>query len=218
MTGKIWATAFVLSTAALISGAWAQDDDTAPSSVDTVQSSDLSVGTPVGGGADGIGETYIAETHGDWEIRCVRAAEGEPEPCQMYQLLTDSQGSPVAEFNIFDLPDNGEVVAGATIVTPLDTLLTGGLRIQIGTREPLAYPFRFCQSVGCFVRIGLTEANLADYRAGASATVTIVPLQAPDQQVQLETSLSGFTAGFEALAVRAATAEALLQELQAEGQ
>lgn len=208
MTGKFWVLA--ASVAILAGAAWAQDSD-APSNVDTVESSDLAVGTPIDGGNDGVGVTYIAETHGDWEIRCIRAPEGEPEPCQMYQLLTDSQGSPVAEFNIFDIPDNDPVVAGATIVTPLDTLLIGQMRIQIGTRDPLVYPFRFCQAVGCFVRIGLTEENLADYRAGASATVTIVPLQAPDQTVDLETSLSGFTAGFDALSERAAAAQALLE-------
>ena len=217
MTGKTWLLALALGTVALAGAGHAQDEGTAPTAVDTVDSSDLSVGTPEGQPAeDGVGVTYVAETHGDWEIRCVRAPEGEPEPCQMYQLLTDGSGSPVAEFNIFDLPDNGQVVAGATIVTPLDTLLTGQLRIRIGTREPLVYPFRFCQSVGCFVRVGLTEENLADYRAGATATLTIVPLQAPDQTVDLETSLSGFTAGFEALTERAAEAQALFEASQQE--
>ena len=177
----------------------------------TDNNSDLSVGTPA---APEIGQTYTAETHGDWEIRCLRVPEGEAEPCQMYQLLTDGQGAAVAEFNLFDLPDEGQVVAGATIVTPLDTLLTGQLRIQIGTREPLVYPFRFCQAVGCFVRVGLTEANLDDYRAGASATITIVPLQAPDQTVNLEASLSGFTAAFEDLEVRSAAARALVEAAQ----
>ncbi len=211
MTGRTWFLAAALGAALIAGAAWAQDDTTgAPTAVDTTDGSDLSVGTPVegAGGEAGIGQSYIADTFGDWEIRCLRVAEGEPEPCQMYQLLTDSQGSPVAEFNIFDLPDSDPVVAGATIVTPLDTLLTGQLRIQIGTREPLLYPFRFCQPVGCFVRVGLTEANLDDYRAGATATITIVPLQAPDQTVDLEASLSGFTAAFDDLSERSAAAQA----------
>lgn len=213
MTGKTLFLALATSAALLAGTATAQDTDS-ETQADTTNS-DLAVGTPDNGAAsDGVGETYIAETHGDWEIRCIRAPEGRPEPCQMYQLLTDEAGSPVAEFNIFDIPDEDPVVAGATIVTPLDTLLTGQLRIRIGTREPLVYPFRFCQEIGCFVRIGLTEENLADYRAGASATVSIVPLQAPDQNVSLEASLSGFTAGFEALTERAALAQSLIEAAQ----
>jgi len=157
-----------------------------------------------------IGETYIAETHGDWEIRCIRAEEGQPEPCQMYQLLVDQGGSPVAELNVFDLPDEGQIVAGATVVTPLDTLLTPGMRMRVDAGPWAEYPFAFCQQVGSFVRPGLTAAALDPFRNGGVATVAIVPLPAPDQVVQIEASLIGFTAGFGALSERATIAQGLL--------
>lgn len=163
-----------------------------------------------------VGETYIAETHGDWEIRCIRAEEGLPEPCQLYQLLRDSAGGPVAEFNIFDLPDDGALVAGATIVTPLDTLLTAGLGLRVDQGPWSEYPFSFCQPIGCFAQIGLTEENLGAMRRGSVANVAMVPLPAPDQIVQLEASLRGFTAGFAALMVRHEAALALLEQLEAE--
>lgn len=163
-----------------------------------------------------IGETYVAETHGAWEIRCMRAEEGQPEPCQLYQLLRDSAGGAVAEFNIFDLPDDGALVAGATIVTPLDTLLTAGLGLRVDQGPWSEYPFSFCQPIGCFAQIGLTEENLAAMRRGSVANVALVPLPAPDQIVQLEASLSGFTAGFAALMVRHEAALALLEQLEAE--
>ena len=161
-----------------------------------------------------VGETYVAETHGDWEIRCVRAEEGQPEPCQMYQLLRDQNGGPVAEFNIFDLPDEGQVVAGATIVTPLDTLLQPGIRLRVDDGPWSEYPFAFCQPVGCFARLGLTETNVADLRAGGDATVALVPLPAPDQLVQLSASLTGFTAAFATLEERNTAAIELFQQLQ----
>jgi len=164
---------------------------------------DLPVGRPV----EDIGTTYIAETHGDWEIRCVRAPEGQIEPCQMYQLLADSSGNPVAEMNVFDLPDEGQIAAGATIVTPLDTLLQPGLRVRIDENNWVEYPFAFCQQVGCFVRLGLRQEDLEDYRSGSTLDVALVPLQAPDQVVQVRASLSGFTAGFTALANRMGTNE-----------
>ncbi|MEM9320643.1 MAG: invasion associated locus B family protein [Pseudomonadota bacterium] len=194
MTGSLRATAALIAIL-LASGVPAQD---APSAVDTVNPDDLSLGTPEGQEA-GVGETYIAEVHGDWEVRCIRAEEGQPEPCQLYQLLRDAGDSPVAEVNIFDVDDNGEVVAGATIVTPLDTLLTPQMRLQVDDGQALRYPFSFCQQIGCFVRIGLSEADLAAYRAGSEVTVTIVPLQAPNQTVDLTLSLVGFTAGFQDL-------------------
>lgn len=161
-----------------------------------------------------VGETYVAETHGDWEIRCIAAEEGEPEPCQLYQLLVDEAGGPVAEFNIFDLPDEGQIVAGATIVTPLDTLLPPGIRLRVDDGNWSEYPFAFCQPVGCFSRLGLTQGNVDAMRAGADAFVAIVPLPAPDQVVQLEASLSGFTAGFAALEERNAVAIELFQQRQ----
>ena len=163
----------------------------------------------------GVGETYVAETHGDWELRCIRAEEGQPEPCQLYQLLRDDNGGAVAEFNVFDLPDEGQVVAGATIVTPLDTLLTPGLRLRVDDGNWAEFPFAFCQPIGCFARLGLTEDNVAALRAGGDAFVALVPLPAPDQVVQLEASLRGFTAGFAALEERNTAAIALFEQLRA---
>ena len=49
------------------------------------------------------------------------------------------------------------------------------------------------------MRLGLTAGDIQSFRAGSEAIVGIVPLQAPDQLVPLSLSLSGFTAGFEAL-------------------
>ncbi len=167
---------------------------------------ELPLGEPVTE-EEGIGTTYVAETHGDWEIRCITVPEGQLEPCQLYQLLLDENDNAVAEFNIFDVPDDGEVVAGATIVTPIDTLLIPQLRLSIDGGEARRFPFAFCQQIGCFVRLGLTSGDLDTFRRGATATVSIVPLPAPDQVVDLRVSLTGFTAGFAALSERMAALE-----------
>ena len=47
--------------------------------------------------------------------------------------------------------------------------------------------------------MGFTAAEMDALRKGNKAVVTIVPAAAPDQQVVLEASLKGFTAGFEAV-------------------
>jgi len=167
----------------------------------------LSTGTPE------IGATYVREEFTDWELRCVSAPEGQPDPCQLYQLLLDIDGNAVAEFNLFDVPDEGDLVAGATIVTPLDTLLTGQLRMAVDNSQPRVYPFSFCQAIGCFVRLGLTTEDIHAFEAGNVATVAIVPLPAPDQVVTLGLSLAGFTAAFAALEAYNAEARAQIEAL-----
>jgi len=147
---------------------------------------------------EGVGTTYVAGAYGDWEMRCVRAAEGD-DPCQLYQLLSDAQGNAVAEISIFGLPAGQQAAAGATVITPLETLLTAQLTLAVDTGAAKRYPYTFCAATGCFARIGFTNADVAAFKAGAAATMTIVPAAAPDEKVALKVSLVGFTAGYEAV-------------------
>jgi invasion protein IalB len=148
---------------------------------------------------DGPGSVYIAGKHGDWEQRCVKAQDGS-DPCQLYQLLKDPSGNPVAEISLFGLPktDNGPA-AGATIIAPLETLLTENLVLQVDEGKAKVYPFTFCTREGCVARLGLTGAEIDAFKKGNKAKITIVPVVAPDQKVLLEVSLSGFTAGYDAV-------------------
>lgn len=183
------AAAFVLACAgnALAQDQPAEDTPSAPADL-------LSMGEEVLGGE---GEPYLAETFGDWEMRCIRV-EG-PDPCQLYQLLTDADGNSVAEISIFDLVDAGEAVAAATIVTPLETLLTQQITLRVDGGTPRRYPFTFCSVIGCVARIGMTAAEVESFRRGSMAQVSIVPVVAPNQTVTLDVSLIGFTAGFAAV-------------------
>ena len=70
---------------------------------------------------------------------------------------------------------------------------------RIDGGQPKVYPFSFCSNIGCFSRIGVTDEELGLFRAGSSAQITIVPAAAPDETVDLSLSLSGFTAGYNAL-------------------
>lgn len=144
-----------------------------------------------------VGQTYVRETEQDWEIQCVRVEEGNEEPCQMYQLMQDDEGNPVAEVSIFRLPSGGQAVAGATVIVPLETSLQAQLRISVDGAQGKRYPYSFCNPVGCFARIGLTESDVNSFKRGAKATVTIIPFLAPDQKVELDMSLKGFTASYD---------------------
>ena len=98
---------------------------------------------------------------------------------------------------MFPLPEGGQAAAGATIVAPLETLLTENLTLGIDGAEPKRYPFTFCNRAGCVARVGFTAEELQQFRNGNAAQMSIVPAAAPDQRVELTISLSGFTAGFE---------------------
>ena len=147
-----------------------------------------------------LGKPYTSEVNGAWEMRCIKT-EQEVDPCQMYQLVNDADGNPVAEVSLFRLPDGGKAIAGATIVVPLETSLTNQLTISVDGGKARRYPFALCNPVGCYVRLGLTEEDIAAFRRGNAAVMTIVPALAPDQKVPLALSLEGFTAGYDKVSV-----------------
>jgi len=140
---------------------------------------------------------YIDSVHGDWELRCVKVENGI-DPCQMYQLLKDPSGNPVAEINVFPLGGEGQPAAGATVITPLETLLTQQLGMSVDGGPVKKFPFSWCSTIGCFSRVGFAAEDVNAFRKGVNATLTIVPVTAPDQKVNLQVSLKGFTAGYKA--------------------
>ena len=143
------------------------------------------------------GDTYVREQFGDWALRCVVIADAD-DRCQLYQLLLDTEGNPIAEFTLLRLPNEAQAAAGATVIVPLETSLSQQLTIRVDDGTAKRYPFAFCNPVGCFARMGLTADEIEEYKKGSKASLIIVPVAAPDQQVVVEMSLSGFTAGFEA--------------------
>lgn len=177
---------------------------------DAANAAGLSLGTPAGGGEPKVGDTYVSALFESWEQRCVKTADGA-DPCQLYQLLKDANGNAVAEASLFPLPPGGEAAAGATIVTPLETLLTAQLSLGIDAAQPKHYPFSFCSPIGCISRVGFTADEIAAMKKGNKATVSIVPVVAPDQVVALDISLKGFTAGFDAVMAANVAAQAKAQ-------
>lgn len=157
----------------------------------------LSLGEPA---ADGIGSTYTKASFELWEQRCFKSENGI-DPCQLYQLLKDTDGNSVAEVTMFNLPEGteGPAVAGASVVVPLETMLMNGVQLQIDAAASKTYPFTFCTTAGCVARVGFIAEEIEAMKKGAKATMTIVPALAPDQKVNLDMSLKGFTAGYAAI-------------------
>lgn len=175
---KLWKAFVVCSALASGQAAFAQDTDISADSI-------------------GLDErAYISEVIGDWALQCLRTEDGGEEPCQMYQKLTDGNGTPVMEITVFKLQGRGIITAGASIVVPLETLLTSGLRMQIDSAPERRFDFAFCTEFGCYARLGLTAEDVAALKKGAVAALRIVPAAAPDQEVALDLSLRGFTASY----------------------
>ncbi len=167
-------------------------------------SAELDMGTEVANAPDvtapdanAVGTPYIREEFGDWALRCLRAEEGQDDPCQLYQLLNDTDGNSVAEISMFPLPAGGRAAAGATIVVPLETLLTEQLQISVDGATARRYPFTFCNRAGCVARVGFTTEEINLFKRGSKATMRMVPAAAPEEEVVLNISLSGFTAGYD---------------------
>ncbi|MCB2115487.1 MAG: invasion associated locus B family protein [Rhodobacteraceae bacterium] len=149
--------------------------------------------------ADGIGKPYVAEKFESWELRCVRTEDGS-DPCQLYQLLMDkTTGKPISEISLLPLPEGGEAALGATIITPLETLLTQQLNITVDGGKTKRYPFTFCADVGCVARVGFTKEEVEDFKKGNVAVISVVPVADPNRTVDVDISLKGFTAGLEAV-------------------
>ena len=139
----------------------------------------------------------VRDTFGDWQVRC--APEGNE--CFMYQLALDGQENPVAEVSILKLPEAAEADAGVTVVTPLGTLLTNGVILQIDGGETRQYPFAWCSQVGCFSRFGLAKASIDAMRRGNAGKISLVSVGAPETPVVLAVSLTGFTDAWNSLAL-----------------
>jgi invasion protein IalB len=150
------------------------------------------------------GQPYIAAEHRDWQVICSRIEGEEDEACEIYQLLREPSGQPIAEISIAALAESGDIVAGATITTPLETFLPAGLGFRIGAQaeEMRIEVFRVCTVVGCIVRMGLSAAEIRAMEQGSDAFITIAPFVAVDRPVDIAVSLRGLTAAMRDLRAR----------------
>lgn len=146
-----------------------------------------------------IGAIYVRETYADWSVRCVREEDPNVENCAIFQLLATDPENPIAEVTVVALPEGGQAKAGITIVTPLGTLLTSGLRLSVDGGNERQYPFSWCEERGCVARFGLTEEELIAFKRGNLAKVTIDAVATPRETIPLTMSLSGFTTAYEML-------------------
>lgn len=147
-----------------------------------------------------IGEGYLRDKHSNWEVRCIKGEVVEEEECRLFNLLSDEEGNSIAQMDMQALPKGGKAVAGVDIATPLGSMLTAQVVMKIDAGKAKRYPYTWCDTNGCYARFGMTQGEIDAMKRGAKATVIIVSVAAPEQPLNLDLSLSGFTAAWTAIA------------------
>ncbi|MEM6678529.1 MAG: invasion associated locus B family protein [Pseudomonadota bacterium] len=140
-------------------------------------------------------QEVVRDTYGAWNVRC---AEGT-ETCVMQQVGKGAEGNDVLEMRIrkiegVNAPDGEAIPAAIQILAPLGVLLPAGVRVQVDGNEVRSAPFEVCAAGGCVVRQPMSEAFLNEMKAGSTAKVTLIA--APQNEVVISISLSGFTRAF----------------------
>ena len=157
-------------------------------------------GLDLGTSGPRVGEQFVKEKSGDWEVSCIKAQAGE-DPCAMVQILKGQQGDPIAEVSIGKLPEGAAAAAWANVIVPLETLLQAQLALSIDGAPRKLYNYHHCVPVGCVAQLGLSQGDIDAMKAGKKAVFSLVPARFPDQVLNMEMSLAGFTAGFDGLKV-----------------
>ncbi|KAB7615610.1 invasion associated locus B family protein [Amylibacter sp. SFDW26] len=146
-----------------------------------------------------IGTEIVKSEHGDWKVACFVLPEGEPERCRLYQLLVDKDDNPVAQYYVSALAEAAKAEAGVDFISPLGTLLTSKATMRVDAGKAQQYPFGWCDALGCIARYGLTKTEVDNMKKGSKAVMTIVAAADPKNPIELNLSLTGFTAAWNAL-------------------
>ncbi|MCC5979360.1 MAG: invasion associated locus B family protein [Salinarimonas sp.] len=144
----------------------------------------------------------------DWELVC-RSPDAESEDAAPYDASRDcriSQRLAIAEsgqtvFLLTGLPGDEAGSFVAIVSVPLRGYLAPGIELRVDSREPVRILYETCDPSGCHAGFPLEGEVLQAFRAGLTAQFRI--WTARDEPVDLDISLIGFTAAFEALRERA---------------
>ncbi|WP_170330143.1 invasion associated locus B family protein [Ruegeria arenilitoris] len=171
-----------------------QEDQTPSETPQTQTGSELDLGES----GPRIGEQYVKEESGDWNLTCLKTEEGN-DPCLLRQVLLGPEGQPMAEISLNKLPEGTTAVAGASLIVPLETMLQAQIAVSIDGAPGKRYDYHHCNPVGCVAQLGFTQGDIDAMKAGTNATISLVSILAPTQLQQVEMSLAGFTGGYDKL-------------------
>ncbi len=134
----------------------------------------------------------------DWSGRCETLKGVDGERCYIFQrLVTKKDGDylPVLHVLVGYITADGKPGLFATV--PLGVSLPQGLQISVDGGEAVSFGYSHCNNQGCLGALALSDQLIAEMKAGKQALITVH--SGSQQPVSITVSLSGFTAGFNAL-------------------
>lgn len=140
----------------------------------------------------------IAARYEGWEVRCPEGADA----CRLIARGIDAEGNEVVNIALQALPEGSNAALGVTIITPLLTLLPGGVTVRVDDKAPAGFPFSWCDAQGCYARYGLTADEVQGLRDGSAIKVSIFAVTNTTDAIDSSISLAGFTAAEADLAAR----------------
>ncbi len=129
----------------------------------------------------------------DWVLICDHSDELNEERCFILQeLRVKETNQRVVRIEVGFVAKTGQ--PAALITLPLGISLQHGMLFQVDQGEQTRYAFTRCVPGGCIAAVPLSDAQIAALKAGS-----VAHLQFHDglaREVNLDMSLSGFTAAF----------------------
>lgn len=123
----------------------------------------------------------------DWEVTCPSEGGGI---CTMGQIVNEPDSNqPLMQVVMAYPPQlDGPVM---TFLLPLGVHLASGLQLQVGSEEPVQFPYQTCVQQGCRADLPVQPTLLQALRSGSTAILSLFGPRG--ERIDLDISLMGFT-------------------------
>jgi invasion protein IalB len=141
----------------------------------------------------------VTERFRDWALSCRGNSQGGASQCSLFQRLVVQDTDQIA-LNVaigFLRNEEGQQVPVAIFTFPLGIFLPGGVEMQVDSAEPRQLQIERCFQRGCQLGITLDDQLIAQFKAGSTTYMRV--MQTREEGIELTVSLSGFSAGYNAL-------------------
>ncbi len=138
----------------------------------------------------------VRSVHGDWEMRCETPAGAQTEQCALTQFVQAADRDNIG-LNVFIFRTADGQARLLRVFAPLGVFLPAGLGLRVDDASIGTAGFVRCLPEGCMAEAVIDDELLGKLRGGTTATFIV--FETPEEGIGIPISLSGFTAGFEAL-------------------
>jgi len=134
--------------------------------------------------------------YGDWNMRCETPPGAQGPQCALMQYVV-AESRPNVGLSVIMLKTADGKAKLLRIITPLGVLLPSGLGLKIDDEDIGRAGFVRCIAEGCLAEVILEDELLNKLRRGQQATFIV--FVSPEDGIGIPISLSGFSAGYDAL-------------------